>query len=192
MKALIITAKGVQDQEFLYPYYRLQEAQYDVDVATPDGAQCSGILGLPVEPCSELDNLFLHQLRHRHVKRRYDLVVIPGGVKSMERLRLHENAVQAVALCRADGMVVASICSGAQLLISAGIVKGRRIAAYYAMRVDVENAGAEFVDAPAVVCDRIVSSPHYKHLGPWMAATLAEVERVRGLVSEGAACAAAL
>jgi protease I len=127
-------------------------------------------------------------------------LVIPGGVKAMEKMRQSEAAIHIVRSLHSGDCVIASMCSGAQLLISAGIVKGKRISAYYAMRVDVENAGAEFVDAPAVVCDRIVSSPHYKHLGPWMQAALAEVSRIAGMIDfktvpqpfEGAACAAAL
>jgi protease I len=84
------------------------------------------------------------------------------------------------------------MCSGAQMLISAKIVKGKRISAYYAMQVDVENAGAVFVDEPAVVCDRIVTSPHYKHLGAWMKAVFDEIEWVRVARRPSGTCAAAL
>lgn len=98
----------------------------------------------------------------------------------MEHLRLNKAALHIVARfrrVRKEG-VIACICSGAQLLISAGIVKGRRMACYPAMRVDLENAGAKFVDMPAVADDRIVTSPHYRHVGPWMAAALACVAGV--------------
>ena len=64
--------------------------------------------------------------------------------------------------------IIACICSGAQLLISAKVVKGRKIAGYYSMKDDLINAGADYTDLPAVVDDNIVTTAHYKDMGPWM------------------------
>ena len=64
--------------------------------------------------------------------------------------------------------VIACICSGAQLLISAGIVKGKKIAGYYSMKDDILNAGAIYTDLPAVVDGKIITTAHYKDMGPWM------------------------
>ena len=72
--------------------------------------------------------------------------------------------------------VIACICSGAQLLISAKVVKGRKIAGYYSMEDDLINAGAIYTDEPSVVDGNIVTTAHYKDLGPWMKATLKLVE----------------
>ena len=80
--------------------------------------------------------------------------------------------------------MIGAICSGAQMLISADLVRGRNISGYYSIKVDIENAGGHFVDVPAVTFDRIVTSPHYKHLGPWMAAVLAAVNHERTLRRE--------
>ena len=63
------------------------------------------------------------------------------------------------------------------MLISAKLVKGRKISAYYSLKDDVNNAGGTYIDAPFVTDDRIVTSPHYKHLGPWMKEVIAEVNR---------------
>lgn len=167
MKALIITGQGVQDQEFIYPLHRLNGAGWTVDVAVRGGAKCTGIQGVKIEPTRDIP--LLAEVND------YDLLVIPGGVKAMEHMRLDGDLMKWVReFAWSSRHVIASICSGAQMLISARLCKGRRISAYYAMRVDVENAGAEFVDAPAVVSDNIVTSPHYKYLGPWMEAVLAE------------------
>ena len=68
--------------------------------------------------------------------------------------------------------IIACICSGAQLLISAKIVKGRKISGYYSMKDDLINAGANYTDLPAVVDKNIVTTAHYKDMGPWMAAAL--------------------
>ena len=68
--------------------------------------------------------------------------------------------------------VIACICSGVQLLISAKIVKGKKIAGYYSLEDDIVNAGAIYTDKPAVVDGKIVTTAHYKDLGPWMKAAL--------------------
>ena len=62
-----------------------------------------------------------------------------------------------------------------QLLISARIVKGKKIAGYYALEDDITNAGAIYTDLPAVMDDRIITTAHYKDMGPWMKATLDKV-----------------
>ena len=68
--------------------------------------------------------------------------------------------------------IIACICSGAQLLISAKVVKGRKIAGYYSMQDDLVNAGAIYTDLPAVVDDNIITTAHYKDMGPWMKAVI--------------------
>ena len=64
--------------------------------------------------------------------------------------------------------IIGSICHGAQLLISANVIKGKKISGYYSIKDDIINAGAIYVDAPAVEDNNIISSPHYKFLGDWM------------------------
>ena len=71
--------------------------------------------------------------------------------------------------------IIACICSGAQLLISAKVVKGRKIAGYYSMKDDLINAGAEYTDLPAVIDGNIVTTAHYKDMGPWMKAAIKQV-----------------
>jgi len=70
------------------------------------------------------------------------------------------------------GKVIASICHAAQLLISADSVRGKRISGYYSIKDDINNSGAIYVDAPFVTDGNIISSPHYKYLGPWMKESL--------------------
>ena len=68
--------------------------------------------------------------------------------------------------------IIACICSGAQLLISAKIVKGRDISGYYSMMDDLINAGANYIDEKSVVDDNIITTAHYKDMGPWMKSAL--------------------
>jgi protease I len=189
LNALIVAAPGVQDVEFVYPYYRLQEAGFRVTVSAPvepgpKAFQGIGGLWLPA-------NLGL-PITYKGMAPEYkpDVLVLPGGVKAMEKLRQEERLLTFIREVHAAGKVIASMCSGAQLLISAGIVNGRTISAYPAMRVDVENAGATWF--PGVYADEnIVTAPHYDLLGSWMAVVLG-VARDQRLWREGAACAAAL
>lgn len=173
MRALIISGQGVQDAEFIYPFYRLAEAGYAVDVAAPEGVNFTGIAGVKCVANMGLDFHAVESLAAH-----YDVLIIPGGVKCMEHLRLQKNAIRSIADYYRAGGVIGAICSGVQMLITAKVIeRGMQISAYYAMQVDVENAGAVFVDAPAVVDTRIITSPHYKYLGPWMAAVLSEVRK---------------
>ena len=169
-RALIITGKLVQDHEYIYPYYRLQEAGYDVDVAVRGKEPCQGQIGAKIIPTKDIPELKISD---------YEVLVIPGGAKCMEYLRQDQDILKFIAEFHASGRVISSICHAAQMLISAKLVKGRKISGYYSLKDDIENAGATYVDEPAVICDRIVSTAHYKHLGPWMKATLEEVERSR-------------
>jgi len=163
MKALIITGNLVQDHEFIYPYYRLQEAGYEVDVATKDAEDIKGIIGMKIEATKTFDGMERVEERDG-----YDLLILPGGAKCMEKLRQENEVLLFIKDFNKKGKVIGSICHGAQLLISAGIVKGRKISGYYSIRDDITNAGAKYVDAPFVTDKNIVSSPNYKHLGPWM------------------------
>jgi protease I len=96
------------------------------------------------------------------------LLVLPGGVKSLEKLRQEKDVLRFIADFNKTGKVIASTCHGAQLMISAKIVKGKRISGYYSLEDDINNAGATYSRDPVVTDGNIVSSPHYDHMGIWM------------------------
>ena|SRR3989338_4768232 len=158
-KALFITGKLVQDHEFIYPYYRVQEEGFAVTVASVDGQETVGQLGTKIPVNAKFDDINPDD---------YDLLVIPGGAKSLEYTRQNKRALEIIADWDKKEKIIASVCHGSQLLISAKVVKGRKISGYYSIRDDIENAGATYVDEPFVTDRNIVTSPHYKHLGPWM------------------------
>lgn len=163
-KALILTGKLVQDHEFIYPYYRLQEAGFQVEVAVRNKETVLGQLGAAkIIPTHDITGLQVED---------YDLLVIPGGAKCQEYLRQDQEALKFIHDFNAAGKVIAAICHGSQMLISARVVKGRRVSGYYSIKDDIINAGATYVDEPAVVDGNLVTTAHYKDLGPWMKATL--------------------
>jgi protease I len=167
MKALILTGRMVQDQELIVPQAMLQAAGYDVTVAAEKEGEFFGIQGVKFKA----DMAF-----HHAELSDYSLLIIPGGVKCMEHIRLNPLPKQMVSISHAEGKVIGCICSGAFLLISAGLCKGRKIATYPAWKEDVENAGGTFVN-DVVVDDRIVTAPHYNVAGKWMAAVLKECSK---------------
>ena len=166
--ALILTGNLVQDHEYIYPYYRVQEAGYNVDVAVRGKKQVNGIIGSKIIPTKDIPELKIED---------YDLLILPGGAKSMEYMRQDKEILEFISEFNDSGKVIASICHAAQLLISAKVVDGRKISGYYSIKDDINNAGAIYTDEPAVVDENIVSTAHYKDLGPWMKAALNLVEK---------------
>ena len=101
---------------------------------------------------------------------------MPGGVKAMEKIRLNKKLINFISEFYNTGNTIGCICSGVQLMISAKIVKNKKIAGYYSLEDDIVNAGAIYTDLPAVVDGNIVTTAHYKDMGPWMKAVLHNIE----------------
>jgi protease I len=171
-KALILTYEKFQDHEVIYPYYRLTEDDYEVDIVANKLGRIHGILGTYMECTLLVDDL----VSKRDELFQYDMLVIPGGVKSLEKLRQEDAALSFINEWDAAAKVIACICHGAQMLISARVVAGRDISGYYSIKDDIINAGANFVDAPIVDAGNIISCPHYKWMGPWLKAAIDRVE----------------
>ena len=167
-KAIIITGNLVQDHEFIYPYYRLLEDNFDIDVCVHEGIPVKGILGTDIPPNKSHDVKMIENVNPED----YQILIIPGGVKSMEKVRQNKKIIDFIANFNKLGKIIGCICSGAQLLISAKVVKGRKIAGYYSMIDDLVNAEALYTDLPAVIDSNIITTAHYKDLGPWMGAVL--------------------
>jgi len=132
----IVTGDDVEDTEFFYPYYRLTEEGYKVDVFTEKGGEFKGKHGLGLK-----DSLPISQANVAN----YDLVYLPGG-KAPSQLRKNETVLNFVRQFVATGKPIAAICHGPQILISANLVRGKEIAAWPEVREELEKAGAIFAD----------------------------------------------
>ena len=163
-KGIIISGNLAQDHEFIYPYYRLLEENVKLDVCLLEGRPVVGILGTALPPNKEQVVKKIEDIKVAD----YDVLVIPGGVKAMEKVRQNKDIIKFISDFDKEKKIIACICSGAQLLISAKVVKGRKIAGYYSMKDDLINAGANYTDLPAVIDDNIITTAHYKDMGPWM------------------------
>ena len=170
-RAIIISGNLAQDHEFIYPYYRLLEEEILVDVCLLEGKPVKGILGTTLPPNKDQTIKSIDQLKIDD----YDILVLPGGVKAMEKVRQNKDIINFITEFNKQKKIIACICSGAQLLISAKVVKGRKIAGYYSMKDDLVNAGANYTDLPAVIDENIITTAHYKDMGPWMKAVIKQL-----------------
>ena len=156
----LLAATGVHDHEFWYPFYRFREAGAEVVVAGPRtgtilGEGRHGSDGLPIRVERTVEEI---------AGTPFDLVYLPGGLYHPLALRNHEPALDLVRRTIEDGGLVAAICHAPWILISAGVVEGRRIACPRDMADDVTNAGGIFVDEPAVQDGPLLTSVFFGYL----------------------------
>jgi protease I len=165
-RALIITHTGFQDHEVIYPYHSLKENNFEVSIVADQLGRFYGILG-----CHMVGDVLTGDFNDPENRKKYleyDLLVVPGGVKALEKLRLEKGIVEFVREWNALDKTILSLCNGAQLLITADIIRGKVVSGYYAIEADINNAGATYHRGPVVVDSNIVSSPHYDFMGEWM------------------------
>lgn len=173
-RAVIITAEAFEDEEVIYPTIRLKEAGLVVHLATKGAKLVRGRLDFPLEM---LVNYYAPLVDATTLKiDDYDVVLIPGGFEAPDRVRQMPEVLQFVRDMHAAGKIVAAFCHGPWVLISAGILRGKRATCYKGIIDDLKNAGAIFVDEPAVVDGNLVTSRHPRDVGDFMKALLAKLE----------------
>lgn len=148
MKALIVSADHFEDSELLFPLYRLQEAGLAVDVASISRGKIRGKHGYEVvadKALAEVD------------PQAYDLLVLPGG-KAPATLRKEAAAISIAQDFMRGDKPVAAICHGPQILISAGVLVGRRATCYRSVAEELKQAGALYEDQEVVVDGKLVTS----------------------------------
>ena len=147
-KILLITADRCDDSEVLYPYYRVIEAGFAPTVASFERAAVNAKYHFSI-----MADISVEEIEPSA----YDGLILPGGL-APEKLRQNKAVIEAVKAFDRDGKPIASICHGQQILISAGILKGRSATCYPGIRDDLINAGAIYEDRPVVVCENLVTS----------------------------------
>jgi protease I len=163
--AVIITGPGFQDHDVVYSYYRLLEEGWNVDVATKNADNVVGKYGVPLpmdktaKPLISFDQLDVE---------RYDAVILTGGHEAPDRVRQDARVLDFIRAMDTRRKVVAGLCHGPWIMISAGVLRGRRACAYIGLRDDVINAGAEVVDSDVIVDDHIITCSYYGYMGNFM------------------------
>lgn len=147
-KAVVLVDGLYQELEVWYPYYSLRQLGAQTFLAGKEKRKYLGKYGYPCAPellFSELDS------------NDFDCVVIPGGY-APDKLRRYAEVNAFVAEMFQKGKVVAAICHGLWVPVSAGILKGRKCTCFDGIRDDVVNAGALYSDEEVVVDGNLVSS----------------------------------
>ncbi len=148
-KMLILLENGVEDSEFIYPYYRFQEAGYKMDIVAPKAKK---------EYIGKRGGTFISEFSPNEIELDlYDAVIIPGG-QAPDKMRIHQDMVDIIKSANGKGKVIAAICHGPQMLIEADIVKGKLVTSWPSVRTDLKNSGARVVDEASVVDGNIVTS----------------------------------
>jgi len=161
--AVIIAGPGFEDAELIYPYYRLQEAGFQVDIASKDKADLVGKWGYPIKADVDTKDL---------IEEDYDLVVIPGGYESPDRVRQIKEVLDLIKEMNKKGKVISAICHGPWVLISAGIMKGKNATCYKGCKDDLINCGANYLDKGVIIDGNIITSQHFKNMPEWIRETI--------------------
>src|SRR4051794_33655550 len=182
--SVIITGPGFQDHDVVYTYYRLIEEGWDVDIATREGKGVIGKYGIPLpmdktaKPLITFDDLDVD---------RYDSVILTGGHEAPDRVRQDGRVLDFLRAMDRSGKVVAGLCHGPWIMVSAGVLKNRRACAYIGLRDDVINAGAEVVDSDVIVDGNIITCSYYAYVGVFMRAVFETVARQKAPTLQPAA-----
>ncbi|MBV8882242.1 MAG: type 1 glutamine amidotransferase [Planctomycetaceae bacterium] len=137
-----------QEMEVWYPAYRLREAGYRTLFIGTGKPEYRSKLGYPCKAEGDIKEV--------HAKD-FDGVIVPGGF-APDYLRRSPEILEFVAAMDKAGKPVGSICHAAWVLCSAGILKDRKATCFYAIKDDVINAGAKYMDQEVVVDDNLVTS----------------------------------
>ncbi len=151
---LILVGTDYEELEVWYPKYRLEAAGFDAPLAGLGNASYLGKHGYPCPVDGHVRDFMSDTLAG---------VVVPGGW-APDRLRRDHAVLSRVREVHSAGGLVATICHGPWILISAGIVRNRRLTSSIGIRDDLLNAGAEWVDEPVVSDRNIISSRAPKDL----------------------------
>ena len=153
VKALILTADKFEDMELFFPYFRLLEEGVEVDVAAPAKGVIHGEHGYSLKVAMTIAEVDPD---------RYDLLVVPGGFPdgAPATVRKVKRAQEIARSFFAQNKPVAAICHGPWLLVSADLVKGRRLTSYWHDGVpeEIRAAGGVYEDEEVVVDGNLVTS----------------------------------
>jgi len=149
-KVAVLVADDYEDLEVWYPYYRIKEAGAEVKVVGT--SQSTDVVqskhGYPIQIDLRADKANPDE---------FDAVIVPGGW-APDRLRRCEATLSFVKKLSEQGKVIAAICHGGWVLVSANVLKGKRATSFSAIKDDMINAGANWVDGEVVVDGNLITS----------------------------------
>jgi len=147
-KVAILCEKYVHDLELLYPKYRLLEAGHKVTIVGIEKIKYTGKHGASIQADVSIDSVSAKD---------FDALVIPGGW-APDYLRINTKVLQLVEEMNKQKKPIAAICHGGWVLASAKILKGRTATCFVAIKDDLINAGANYLDKDVVVDGNLITS----------------------------------
>lgn len=159
-----------EDLELWYPRIRLEEAGYGMDVASMVPGTFKGKHGYPAASTRLIPDAKSTDYRG---------VLVPGGFMP-DKLRRVPEVLQLTREFFEQGKLVAFICHGGWIPVSAGILNGRRVTGSRGIKDDLENAGGIWVDEPVVVDGNLISSRTPRDLAPFARAMVGFLEADQG------------
>ncbi len=167
-RVLIFAAPDFEDSELIYPKIRFTEAGAEVKVAGLGEKVYTGKKGYPVTVDANVEEVVVGH---------WDVVIVPGGW-APDKLRMNDAVLTIVKKAVDAGCVVAAICHGGWVLASADVINGKQVTSYRAIKDDMVNAGANWVDQAVVVDDGIITSRTPDDLPAFCKAIIAAASRV--------------
>jgi len=152
-RILIVATDGFEEWELFGPREILQKRGADVQLASlkrdPIQATIHDDPGKTIRPDMTVDEAKADD---------FDALILPGGVRNPDTLRLHGNVIELIKAFDRQGKPIGAICHGPWLLVEADLLRGRSAASWPSIRTDLRNAGAKVVDEAAVTDGNIVTS----------------------------------
>jgi len=152
-RVLIVATDGFEEWELFGPREILQKRGAEVVLASlkldPIQATVHDDPGKTIRPDITMDEASADD---------FDALVLPGGVRNPDHLRLHDNVIELIKDFDRQGKAIGAICHAPWLLVEADLLRGRTATSWPSIRTDLRNAGARLVDEPAVTDGNIVTS----------------------------------
>jgi protease I len=152
-KVAILSTDGFEQVELTEPKKALEQAGAKTEVISPHDGEIKGWKSTEWGDKVKVDR----ELKAAKADE-YDALLIPGGVMNPDKLRMDPAAVNFVKKFFDSGKPVAAICHGPQMLIEAGVVKGRKLTSWPSLKTDLKNAGAEWTDQQVIVDKNLTTS----------------------------------
>jgi len=165
-KIAILVEDSYEDLELWYPYYRLLEEGADVKLIGPEAKVYQSKHGYPAEA-----NLSAAEAKADD----FQGIIVPGGY-APDKLRRYPKILDLVRGIFEKGGIVASICHGPWVLISANIMKGKKTTAVIALKDDLVNAGAIYLDKEVVIDNNLITSRTPKDLPAFLPAIITALQ----------------
>lgn len=152
-KVAFLATDGVEEQELAQPWDAVCAAGGTPELISIQDGEITSTVHDERGRTFKVDKLVTDALAND-----YDALVLPGGVKNPDKLRMNPDAVAFVRSFMEHDKPVAAICHGPWMLVEAQAVKGRTLTSYPSLHTDIQNAGGDWVDKPVSVDQKLVTS----------------------------------